>query len=112
MGSLIDAQVYQVLLIQVLSEQDATQETSEEKLRTLAGRLFGTDHNFRQGIAASLGAVKNKCAGQTLDQAFDYFMQHYPGLKYTGVRGNRLQSEIGREYIRLYLQKWFGEPQR
>lgn len=106
-GSIIDAQVYHVLLIQLLSEDEATQETYEERMRSLATEVFGTDHSFRQSVAASLGTIKNKCAGQSLDDAFNYFVQHYLGVKYAGSRGRSLQSSPGREYVRLYLQRWF-----
>lgn len=106
-GSLIDAQAYQVLLVQLLPADDAAQETNEERMRTLANELFGTDHSFRQSVAAVMGTVKNKCGGQSLSQAFDYFMKHYPGVKYTGAKGSKLQSKEGREYLRLYLQRWF-----
>jgi hypothetical protein len=106
-GSLLDAQTYQVLLVQLLPADDAAHETYEERMRTLACELFGTDHSFRQSVATSLGTVKSKCVGQSLSQAFDYFMQHYPGIKYTGAKGSKLRSEEGREYLRLYLQRWF-----
>lgn len=106
-GSIIDAQVYQVLLIQLLSRDEATQETYEERMRSLAAEVFGTDHSFRQSVAGSLGTIKKKCAGQSLDDALNYFMQHYPGVKYTDSKGRSLQSPSGREYVRLFLQRWF-----
>ncbi len=106
-GSIIDAQSYQVLLIQLLPPNQATQRTLEELIRELSVSLFGDDHNFRQSMAGSLGTIKNKCNGQTLDQAFDYFMQTYPDKKYTGDRAMRLKSSSGQRYIRLYLTKWF-----
>lgn len=106
-GSIIDAQVYQVLLVQLLPESDAEQETYEEKLGKLANKVFGDDQSFRQSIAASLGIVKNKCAGKTLREAFEFFMKNYPGVKYTGLKASILQSQHGQEYIMLYLQKWF-----
>ena len=106
-GSLIDAPTYQVLLLQLLSRDDAARETYDERMRALANMLFGTDHSFRQSVAASLGIVKRQCCGQTLNQAFKYFMQHYPGVKYTGDKGSKLESPSGREYIQLYLRRWF-----
>ncbi|MCO6454547.1 MAG: ImmA/IrrE family metallo-endopeptidase [Pirellulaceae bacterium] len=106
-GSIIDAPAYQVLFIQLLPADDAARQTYEERMRSLASKLFGADHSFRQSVAASLGIVKKKCAGQSLGQAFGYFMQHYPGVKYPGDKGSRLESKLGREYIRLYLQRWF-----
>ncbi len=72
-----------------------------------ADRLFVDDYNFRQSVAASLGVTKNKCEGQTLDQAFDYFMQTCPDKKYTGDRSSHLKSVSGQRYVRLYLSKWF-----
>ncbi|MCA9066111.1 MAG: ImmA/IrrE family metallo-endopeptidase [Planctomycetaceae bacterium] len=106
-GSMIDAQSYQVLLIQLLTEDDAAQETYEERVGTMATKLFGTDHSFRQSVAGSLGAVKKKCAGQSLGQAFEYFMKHYPQVKYTGSKAGKLESPLGREYVLLYLRRWF-----
>lgn len=107
-GSIIDAQVYQVLLIQLLSEDEASQQTYEEQMRSLATKLFGSDHGFRQSVAGSLGTVKNKCAGKSLDDAFNYFMQHYPDVKYVGLKGKALRSPLGLKYVRLYLQRWFA----
>ncbi len=106
-GSIIDAQKYQVLLIQLLPPNEATRQTREESLRELSNGLFGEDHNFRQSVAASLGVTKSKCEGKTLVQAFDYFMQTYPGKKYTGDRARQLTSSSGQRYVKLYLAKWF-----
>ncbi len=106
-GSIIDAQVYQVLLIQLLSEDEASKETNEERISRLAQKLFGEDLSFRQSVAASLGTIKNKCSGQSLEEAFRFFLQHYPGTKYTGAKAITLLSQAGREYVRLYLQRWF-----
>jgi hypothetical protein len=107
-GSIIDAQLYQVLLIQLLPPDTAAQETREERLRDLASRLFGNDHSFRQSVAASLGTVKGKCQGKSLDEAVQYFDTHYPGVKYTAIRAKKLRSNDGRAYVRLYLQRWFS----
>lgn len=107
-GSIIDAQVYQVLLIQLLPQETAVQETREERLRDLAARVFGNDHSFRQSVAGSLGIVKHKCQGQSLVTAVRHFDAHYPGVKYTGVREKKLRSVAGREYVRLYLGRWFS----
>ena len=106
-GSIIDAQKYQVLLIQLLPPSEATRRTKEESLRELSNSLFVDDYNFRQSVAASLGVTKNKCVGQTLDQAFEYFMQTYPDKKYTGDRASCLKSDSGQRYVRLYLTTWF-----
>lgn len=106
-GSVIDAQSFQVLLIQLLPPKQAIQKTREELLQELAVSVFGGDHNFRQSMAGSLGTIKNKCNGQTLDQAFNYFMQTYPDKKYTGDQAMQLKSTSGQRYIRMYLSKWF-----
>jgi hypothetical protein len=106
-GSAIDAQAYQVLLVQLLPASDAEQETYEEKLGKLANEIFGNDRSFRQSIAGSLGTVKNKCDGKTLRQAFEFFMKNYPGVKYSGKQASILKSKNGQEYIMLYLQRWF-----
>lgn len=106
-GSIIDARKYQVLLIQLLSPSQAAQSSYDERVNHLACELFQEDHSFRQSVAASLGVVKKKCAGQSLSQAFGYFMQHYPGVKYCGLKDDKLRSQPGREYIRLFLQRWF-----
>lgn len=107
-GSIIDAQVYQVLLMQLLPEDEAKQESYDEKLGRLARFVFAGDYSFQQSVAASLGTVKRRCEGQSLSQAFAYFMKNYPGVKYKGDNSKSLQSERGQEYIRLYLQRWFN----
>ena len=107
-GSIIDAQVYQVLLIQLLSEDTASQKTREERIGALAEHLFGDEQSFRQSVAASLGIVKQKCHGQSLAQAVAHFESNYLGRKYTGVREAKLRSASGRRYVRLYLERWFS----
>lgn len=90
-----------------LSTDAAGQKTYEEQIRGLADQLFEGDHSFRQSVAGSLGVLKGKCAGQSLDEACDYFSDNYTALKYSGARWTKLQSKIGREYVRLYLHRWF-----
>jgi hypothetical protein len=107
-GSIIDAHQYQVLLVQLLAAEKATQETYEERLSQLGQVLFAGDHSFRQSIAASLGIIKGKCAGQSLEQACDFFYGNYPDKKYKDGKAQKLKSDAGRRYIRLYLERWFG----
>jgi Zn-dependent peptidase ImmA (M78 family) len=106
-GSIIDAQVYQVLLIQLLPPETANQPTREERLRILSADVFGDDHSFRQSVAAALGFVKKNCAGQTLDEAVSFFNNRYFVGKYSPAKEDKLRSAAGREYIELYLEKWF-----
>jgi len=106
-GSIIDAQAYQVLFVQLLPKVAASQETYEEQIRDLGEKLFGDDHNFRQGIAARFGTCKNKCTGQSLEKAIEFFYHTYVGKAYTGLRQIKLNSQIGKKYVRLYLQRWF-----
>jgi hypothetical protein len=106
-GSIIEAQVYQVLLVQLLPEKTATQETREEQLSALAGKIFGSDHNFRQSVAACLGIVKHKCQGKSLDEAILFFGNNYLGKKYTGIKAAKLRDPDGRSYVKLYLERWF-----
>jgi hypothetical protein len=107
-GSLIDAQVYQVLLVQLLAEETAAQETREERLRLFASRLFGEDRSFQQSVAGVLGIVRQKCEGQTLDAAIAYFDSKYLGTKYTGAQEKKLRGPGGRAYVRLRLEQWFN----
>jgi len=107
-GSIIDAQAYQVLLIQLLPEDMALQETREERRQKLATRLFGEDYSFRQSIAGTLSTIKQRCKGQDLDDAVKFFEGNYLGIKYKGTRERKLRSNAGREYIRLCLERWFA----
>ncbi len=108
-GSMIDAQDYQVLLVQLLPEEEATKETQEERIRSLASELFDNDSTFRPSIAGSLGVLKGKCQGKNLSEAVDFFYTQYVGVKYSGDREKVLLSTKGREYIRLYLERWFHD---
>lgn len=107
-GSIIETQAYQVLLIQLLSANDASNETYEERIRRLAQDVFGDDLGFRQSVAAVLGSIKTKCAGQSLNEAVGYFFEYYPGTKYVGTKAIVLQSQAGREYVELCLKRWFS----
>jgi IrrE N-terminal-like domain len=107
-GSIIDAQVYQVLLIQLLPQSTATQQTREERMQNLVVQVFGDDHSFRQSVAATMGAVKLKCQGQSLEQAIRFFEEHFLGTRYSGVRERTLRSDGGREYVKVYLERWFN----
>lgn len=107
-GSLIDAQTYQVLLLQLLPQETATQETREERLRDLAARVFAGDYSFRQSVAGSLSTIKQKCRGQSLDEAVQFFESNYLGTKYTGSREKKLRSTAGREFVRHCLERWFS----
>lgn len=106
---MIDAQDYQVLLVQLLPEEEATKETQEERIRSLASELFDNDSTFRPSIAGSLGVLKGKCQGKSLSEAVDFFYTQYVGVKYSGNREKVLLSTKGREYIRLYLERWFHD---
>ena len=106
-GSIIDAQAYQVLLIQLLPEDQASKETVEEQVSRLAKKVFGDDLSFRQSVAAVLGSIKTKCSGQNLDDVCQFFFRQYVGPKYTGTNASALRSQSGREYVRLHLQRWF-----
>jgi hypothetical protein len=106
-GSIIDAQRYQVLFIQLLPEDQASQETHEEQVSRLAKKVFGDDLSFRQSVAAVLGSIKTKCAGLNLDDACQFFFEQYVGVKYTGTNASALRSQAGREYVRLHLHRWF-----
>ncbi len=106
--SLLETQSYQILLVQLLSSSDAEGESSEEKRRRLADFVFGNDSSFRHSVAGSLGAVSQKCKGETLDEAVAYFEVAYVGTKYDGEKMKRLCTEEGREYIRIHLSRWFS----
>jgi hypothetical protein len=107
-GSIIDTLVYQVLLIQLLPEETASQETRDERLSQLAADIFGADHSFRQSVATCMGVVKKKYHGASLEEAFHWFVRDYVGTKYTGGKERILNSTKGQEYLRLYLERWFG----
>ena len=106
--SIIDAQAYQVLFIQLLPAEEAKQETYEERIRELGSKIFGDDLNFRQSVAARFGVCKSKCGGQSLDYAVKFFFEQYVGKAYTGIRASKLSSSTGRKYVRLYFERWFG----
>ena len=92
-GSIIDAQIYQVLLIQLLPPATAIRQTREERMQLLAAQVFGGDLSFQQSVAAVLGGVKQKCEGQTLEAAIEFFQTQYLGLKYTGARDRQLAAK-------------------
>ncbi|QDV56877.1 ImmA/IrrE family metallo-endopeptidase [Rosistilla oblonga] len=106
--SLLETQYYQLLLVQLLSPEDAVIESAEETRRRLAERVFGSDESFQQSVAALLGNVKKKCSGKTLNEAVAWFEETYVGTKYTGDRYERLSSDEGREYVRIHLSRWFS----
>jgi hypothetical protein len=106
-GSIVDAHRYQVLLVQLLGTDEANQESVEERIRKCASILFSNE-DYRASLTGSFGVVKTKCGGQTLEQAVDYFYKRYVGNKYTGDKEIGLRSDVGREFVRLHLSRWFS----
>ena len=106
-ASILETHRYQVLLIQLLPEETASQETREEQLRRLADEVFGADKSFRQSVAGCLGTVKGKFAGTDIAGALQFFNQKYVGTKYVGANAAKLLSPNGQSYLRIYLQNWF-----
>ncbi len=107
-GSIIDAMVYRVLLIQLLSTDAAAKTTREERIRELALSIFANDQSFQQSVAACLGFVKNHCKGMSRDEATQFFNERYLGKKFTGGNEKKLRSTNGQEYVRQYLERWFA----
>lgn len=106
-GSVIDANLYQVLFVQLLDENDAQNESAEERRRRLRDEVFNSDHRFMQSVSGALSVVKSRCQGLSLTEAESYFYSHYVGTKYEGPKEASLRSESGRQYIRLSLSRWF-----
>ena len=107
-GSIIDAQIYQILFIQLLPKGDAHQETFDEKLRRCGKELFENDNGFQSSLAGAFGNVKAKCFGQNIEQAIAYFYEKYVGIRYKYSREQKLQTNSGKEFVRLSLSKWFS----
>lgn len=106
-GSLIETAWYQVLLVQLLPEDDASGESPEERLRRLQREVFQSDYGFQQSVAAVFGSVKNKCNGMSLDDAIAFFGEHYLGSKYRGQHEKALRSDAGQQLTRIHLSRWF-----
>ena len=107
-GSLIDAQVYQVLLVQLLPVETASLETREERRRRLAQLVFADDVSFRQSVAGSVGIAKEKYQGNDIDGALYFFNERYVGTKYTGDKAAKLQNPDGQEFLRMSFETWFS----
>ncbi|MBL8828311.1 MAG: ImmA/IrrE family metallo-endopeptidase [Planctomycetaceae bacterium] len=107
-SSMINAPVYQVLLIQLLPEALASQETYDERLRNLSSKVFGGNKSFQQRVNGCLNAVKNKCEGQSLEQAYNCFLDRYINKKFKDAEAEALCSPSGQQYLRLFLQRWFN----
>lgn len=106
--SLLETEYYQLLLVQLLHPSQAEEESLEEKRRRLAAFVFGDDTSFRQSVAGSLGVVRQRCQGCTIEEAAAYFEENYMGTKYEGVQLDRLRTEEGRQYVRIHLSRWFS----
>lgn len=106
-GSVIDTNLYQVLFVQLLDENDAQNESAEERRRRLRYEVFHSNHSFMQSVSGALSVVKSRCQGLSLTEAESYFYARYVGTKYEGSEEASLRSESGRQYVRQSLSRWF-----
>ena len=107
--SLLQTEYYELLLVQLLHPLQADEESLEERRRRLAAFVFRDDNSFRQSVAGSLGVVRQKCKGRSLDEAVAYFEANYLGTKYIDTKMERLRSPEGREYLKIHLSRWFAK---
>jgi hypothetical protein len=88
-----------------VNEFDGFKQLREEKIRELEEYLFEGDTKFRQSMAGRFGAFKSTAQSMVLDDAVQLFNNRIlqnPEL----INLKQLQSEKGREYIRLKLESW------
>jgi Zn-dependent peptidase ImmA (M78 family) len=93
------------LFVQLLPAEVGNQLSKAEKRQQLEAFLFKDDDQFRMQLQGVFGAFRPKCKVWTLETAFAEFYKQ-KGQRWSGVRGMRLNSVKGREYVRLRLQEW------
>ncbi len=96
------------LFVQLLPADIGNQLSKTEKRQQLEDFLFKNDDQFRMQLQGVFGAFRPKCTAWSLDVAVEEFFKQ-KGKRWTGARGTRLNSEKGREYVRLRLQEWCPE---
>ncbi len=106
-ATLMQTPGYELLFVQLLPADVAAQPTRDERLRELAGLLFGSDLSFRQSVAARLGGFRAKSPANSLADATTEFLRPVELLP-AGSRDRTLLTPTGREYVRLFLSKWFS----
>lgn len=93
------------LFLQLVNEFDGFKQLREERIRELEEYLFADDVKFRQSLAGRFGAFKPTAQSMFLSEAIQQFnarVLRNPDL----INFKRLNSEKGREYIRLKLEMW------
>ncbi|MEZ6072508.1 MAG: hypothetical protein R3C10_20155 [Pirellulales bacterium] len=90
------------LFIQLLSEEQGLTKSPEERRRELEQHLFPEkDRVFRQ-LQGCFGAFKPKAVGLSLGHAEQQFWDRY----LERFSSSSLNSQAGREYVRLRLAEW------
>ena len=110
-GSVIRADRYTALFLQLLPPEIATHKTCDERLRELKEKLFQDDYSFQQSVAACIGIVRKHTDNTSVDEAVNAFFKKYitPSKKWTQTQRERLLSEEGREYLGLEMTKSFPQ---
>ena len=101
-----EAKGYRAVFAQVLTSLVAEVETPEERLQRLKMEVFRGEKLFEQSVAGQLGHVKRKQPQSSLEEAVDFYFDSYAPDESTDHR-RRLRSPTGREYVRLFLTRWF-----
>lgn len=75
----------------------------EEQRKILELELLGDNVKLRQRLSGLLGAHKNRTTHKTAEESeVDFWNRNHEKLRSTPIN-----SEIGREYVRLRISEWF-----
>lgn len=90
------------LFIQLLTAAKGFAKASEERRRELEEQLFPPGSKLRPQLQGCFGHMKPKVASLSIDEAVAAFWDRY----HERFKDSSLNSEAGRDYVRLRLEAW------
>lgn len=107
-ASVIDSWHYKALLVQLLSADDASGLSAEERLRQLRDHLFGGDKAFEGKVAGIVGYIGRSHRDLTIADALAELDKRYIEVengKLSDHEKATLASDDGREFLKIHLSK-------
>lgn len=98
---------FATLFVQLLPADSGNAFSREEVRQRLEQFLFENDSQFRTHLQGVFGYFLPRCKGLKLEAGLEQFYREKVS-RLEGERRKRLESEKGREYVRLRLQEWCG----
>ncbi|MFO0959689.1 MAG: ImmA/IrrE family metallo-endopeptidase [Isosphaeraceae bacterium] len=97
-------EVLSYLVIQVVDDCAAQEESAGEFQRRAENQLFGGDEQFRNQLNGCFGAFKNRISPEIdIDEAVDQFFERY-SKRWDESRTRKFHSVVCQQYIRFRLK--------